>query len=278
MRSGLAPTFCALIMISGCGGDDKPVGSDNGLGGPGGGGGSSPTTNTAPANSPPSPTTNTTPATNPPPPTNTTQATSPPTTVAPAVPGTVVGPTTVGCPGTEPAADSACDTPGRLCKWTRSCGAGGVTGWCTPAKTWRVVVPTCQPGCPTWPPGETHGSQFGPPPDAKCTAGLECRYPSTPMGSGTNHHCVAQPDGRTIWPLPNAWNDGWVAAPATAGTGNNCGELTKCSGISGCGDTCPNAAPRACYCGPDGLQYCEVGDACGGGGGTTTGTTMPGRR
>jgi hypothetical protein len=258
-RLGLCAAICALAASGACGQRD-PLDSGNGGLTKGDGG-------TPPSTQPTSPPTGVMPV----PP-----ATNPPTGVMPAnppinvMPANGVGPTLGGCPGPEPAADSACATPGRLCKWTRSCGAGGVVGWCTPSKTWKVVVPTCQPGCPAFPPGETVGSQFGPPPDAKCVAGLECRYPSSPIQGGTIYHCVAQPDGRTIWPLPASLKDGWV--PASGRSDNGCGELTACSGVSGCGSTCPNPEPKACYCGPDGLQYCEVHEACGGG----TVTTKPG--
>jgi hypothetical protein len=178
-----------------------------------------------------------------------------------------IGPALGGCPAVEPVADSACSTPGRLCKWTRSCGAGGVVGWCTPTKTWKVVPPICQPGCPTWPPGQSLGSQFGPPPDAMCMAGLDCSYRSNPLQGGTIQHCRAGSGGTTIWTLPDSWNDGWVPAPAGPGS-NTCGELAPCSGQSGCASSCPDPAPRSCSCGPDGFLYCEIGAACGGG--TTT--------
>jgi hypothetical protein len=179
------------------------------------------------------------------------------------MPGGGTGPTLGDCPAAEPAAGSACLIPGRLCMWTRNCGAGGVVGWCTAAKSWDIVEPLCQAGCPAWPPGQSLGSQFGPPPDAMCTAGLDCRYHSNPIQGGTIQHCQAGGSG-TIWTGPDSWNDGWVPAPAGRGS-NACGELAACSGESGCGGSCPDPAPKTCYCGPDGHMYCEIGPACGGG-------------
>ena len=253
MRSGMALVCGALLAMAGCGGSDAATGSgNNGLNGgkePGG---------------------------NPPPTTVLTDA-QPTTMVIPATPGPGTGPTTGGCPGTEPAAGSRCEVPGRLCRWTRDCGAGGVVGWCTAGKTWSKVEPTCQPGCPAFRPAPSLGSQAGPPPDARCTAGLECRYPSTPIEPGAIFHCNAEPDGRTIWPLPAGLHDGWVPAPAAPGAGDACGELARCGGASGCGEACPNPAPKACYCGPDGFFYCEISSmACGGG--SATATTHAGTR
>jgi len=245
----------ALIATSACGREEQSLGAGNGgLSSRDGGGGETASADVGPGTQP---------------------TTTIPTGVGPGTQPTTtpvgVGPTLGGCPAAEPAAGSACSVPGRLCRWTRSCGAGGVVGWCTAAKTWRVVTPECQPGCPDWPPLPSLGSQLGPPPDAMCMAGLECRYHSSPIEGGTKSTCVAESGGRTSWPFPAGWDDGWTAAPAGPSS-NSCSELEKCSGQSGCGDTCPNAAPKTCYCGPDGLLYCELGAACGGG----TATVMPG--
>jgi hypothetical protein len=244
----------ALIAAGACGREEKSLGSgNNGLSNGDGGGDDTPPTSVGPG------------------------TTTPPTTVTPGPSPTTttpigVGPTLGDCPAAEPAADSACSVPGRLCRWTRNCGgAGGVVGWCTSAKSWKVVTPECKAGCPDFPPPPSLGSQFGPPPDAMCMAGLECRYHSSPIQGGTISTCNAESGGRTAWPTPAGWNDGWTPAPAGPAS-NNCSELEKCSGRSGCGASCPNPAPKTCYCGPDGLMYCEIGAACGGG----TATTMPG--
>ncbi|MEA2699994.1 MAG: hypothetical protein QOI66_4265 [Myxococcales bacterium] len=254
-RLSLWTVIGALIATSACGREEQSLGAGNkGLtNSDGGTGGSSPSA-VGPG------------------------TTTPPTSVGPGAQPTTtptigVGPTVGGCPAAEPTTDSACSVPGRLCRWTRGCGAGGVVGWCTPAKTWKVVTPECQPGCPDWPPPPSLGSQFGPPPDAMCMAGLECRYHSTPIQGGTKSTCVAESGGRTTWPIPAGWDDGWTSAPAGPSS-NNCSELEKCSGSSGCGGACPDPAPKTCYCGPDGLMYCQIGAACGGG--TATATTTGG--
>jgi hypothetical protein len=97
----------------------------------------------------------------------------------------------------------------------------------------------------------------GAPPGAVCVAGTQCFYPSTPLDPGVKCTCQAQSDGSTQWGVCDSWNDGWVPAPPP-GTAD-CGELKKCSGGQGCGDSCPNPAPRTCGCGDDGLLYCEIG-------------------
>jgi len=170
-----------------------------------------------------------------------------------------VGTTLGGCPAAEPTAGSPCTVAGRLCTWTQSCGAGDV-GWCTANKQWQVSVGICQPGCPAERPGPSLGSQEGPPPDAKCTAGLECSYRSTPLDSAAKCRCSAAQDGRTVWGLCDSWDDGWKPAPGTSG--GACGDLATCGGRSGCGSTCPNAEPRQCGCGQDGVLYCAVKNKC----------------
>jgi hypothetical protein len=52
-----------------------------------------------------------------------------------------------------------------------------------------------------------------------------------------------------------------VPAPASSQSGG-CAELAPCGGSSGCAGSCPNPAPKACYCGPDGHMVCQVGPAC----------------
>jgi hypothetical protein len=125
-----------------------------------------------------------------------------------------------------------------------------------------MVLGQCVFGCPATQP-HTFPGQFGPPPDDHCIVGLTCRYPSTPMQSGVACTCQAGSGGATVWPqVCEAWNDGWVPAPAT-NAGGACTELAPCgNGEVGCGDTCPSAAPKSCSCGPDGKLYCQVGPAC----------------
>lgn len=170
-----------------------------------------------------------------------------------------VGPTLGGCPATEPAAGSSCDVAGRLCKWTQSCGAGDV-GWCSASKKWEVAVGNCQPGCPAERPWGVQVGQDGPPPDDKCTAGLECSYHSTPLDGAVKCHCSATSDGRTRWGLCDSWDDGWKPAPGKSG--GACGDLATCGGRSGCGSSCPNAEPRECGCGQDGVLYCAIKKGC----------------
>jgi hypothetical protein len=186
-----------------------------------------------------------------------------------------VGPTVGGCPAAEPRAGTACTVRGRLCKWTQSCGAVD-TGWCTAGGTWRVATGTCKAGCPAEPtvsqgiggaPMNVDGGEPGPTSvGPSCTSGLTCTYPSTPLGGGESCSC----NGGQWNSLCSSLDDGWVPAPSRA-TGE-CKELAPCGGQSGCGDSCPSAAPRECGCGPDGLMYCQIKESCGGGTTTATGT------
>jgi hypothetical protein len=172
-----------------------------------------------------------------------------------------------GCPASAPAPGRGCSTPGRLCRWTRDCGAPGVAtvdvGWCTASGVWRVVPGICQADCPAGRPQPTVSSQFGPPPDDHCKANVVCRYPSTPLDEAVSCRCEATRDGRTVWPLCDAWNDGWKPAPPGPSP-TQCRELERCGGQSGCNDACPNPAPKSCACGPDGYLYCEPAPPCDG--------------
>jgi hypothetical protein len=181
--------------------------------------------------------------------------------VPPAPASDGVGTSLGGCPAAEPSEGSDCTLPGRLCTWTQSCGTDDV-GWCTAEKKWQVVVGICQPGCPAERPVSMQSSQDGPPPDDKCTAGLECSYHSTPLDGGEKCHCNATSDGRTVWGLCDSWDDGWKPAPNVPSSSNACGELATCGGQSGCGSSCPNAAPVECGCAQDGLLYCAVKPGC----------------
>ena len=174
-----------------------------------------------------------------------------------------IGPTLGGCPESEPAAGDACDVAGRMCSWTRTCADGGDTkatntGWCTAAGKWRIVVKECAEGCPEKL-AVTVPSQFGGPPDAHCKPGLECSYPSTPMGSGLKCTCSATSDGRTVWPqVCEGWDDGWKPAPGPFPREQSCVELAPCAGSSGCRGGCSDGKSMQCGCAEDGKLYCSV--------------------
>jgi len=150
-----------------------------------------------------------------------------------------------------------------MCSWTRACGDAGDatatnTGWCAATGKWRIVVKTCDEGCPAER-AVTVPSQFGPPPDAKCKPGLECKYPSTPMSSGIKCTCRETSDGRTTWPqVCEGWDDGWKPAPGPYPPSQDCVELAPCAGSSGCGTMCSGGKSMSCGCAEDGKLYCSI--------------------
>ena len=168
-----------------------------------------------------------------------------------------------GCPADEPAPGSACTVEGRMCTWLRHCSGAETTdtGWCTATGSWQVALGQCSKGCPSTRDEAVSRCDDDGPCDDHCQVGLTCHYPSTPLEPGISSKCEAV-GSQTSWPdVPDSWNDCWVPARGSSEL-KSCTELAACSGSTGCGDSCPNPAPRTCGCGPDGHLYCQVGPKC----------------